>query len=122
MSDLRAVVVAGFIAVAPVALRAVVLGRATTRRVVDVLPDCATDGIALRADWVVVLVGATFVAARAAVVRGTTRRVVVLAVVLVRAKTSIWEFVRDGVVPGFSDVRMRLFIYGYMLLYVFALT
>ena len=102
----------------------VVPARAVTRRVAV--------GVAARA--------AVFdvVPARAVVdvfVRGATRRVVVDVVArrgttlrvavpfdLVRVKTLICAFDCDGLTPGFKLVRMVLFIYGYKLLYVFALT
>ena len=112
----------------------VVPERAVTRRVVV--------GVAARAvvDLFVALRAADVVPARAVVdvfVRAATRRVVVaFAVVarrgttlrvvvpfdLVRVKTLICAFDCDGLTPGFKLVRMVLFIYGYKLLYVFALT
>ena len=123
------------IAVVPVPLRA------TTRRVdedvgvaaraVDV-PDvarCADTlrvAVAARADVAERAVDAPVVALRADVVvvarRGTTLRVEVAPFDLVRAKTLICAFEFDGVTPGFNWVRMVLFMYGYRLLYVFALT
>ena len=123
------------IAVVPVPLRA------TTRRVdedvgvaarvVDV-PDVARRAdtlrvaVAARADVAERAVDAPVVALRADVVvvarRGTTLRVEVVPFDLVRAKTLICAFEFDGVTPGFNWVRMVLFMYGYRLLYVFALT
>ena len=123
------------IAVVPVPLRA------TTRRVdedvgmaaraVDV-PDVALRAdtlrvaVAARADVAERAVDAPVVALRADVVvvarRGTTLRVEVVPFDLVRAKTLICAFEFDGVTPGFNWVRMVLFMYGYRLLYVFALT
>ena len=123
------------IAVVPVPLRA------TTRRVdedvgmaaraVDV-PDVALRAdtlrvaVAARADVAERAVDAPVVALRADVVvvarRGTTLRVEVAPFDLVRAKTLICAFEFDGVTPGFNWVRMVLFMYGYRLLYVFALT
>lgn len=123
------------IAVVPVPLRA------TTRRVdedvgvaaraVDV-PDVARRAdtlrvaVAARADVAERAVDAPVVALRADVVvvarRGTTLRVEVAPFDLVRAKTLICAFEFDGVTPGFNWVRMVLFMYGYRLLYVFALT
>lgn len=116
------------------AVPVVVPERAVTRRVVV--------GVAARAvvDLFVALRAADVVPARAVVdvfVRDATRRVVValdvvarrgttLRVVvpfdLVRVKTLICAFDCDGLTPGFKLVRMVLFIYGYKLLYVFALT
>lgn len=116
------------------AVPVVVPERAVTRRVVV--------GVAARAvvDLFVALRAADVVPARAVVdvfVRAATRRVAVaLAVVarrgttlrvvvpfdLVRVKTLICAFDCDGLTPGFKLVRMVLFIYGYKLLYVFALT
>ena len=116
------------------AVPVVVPERAVTRRVVV--------GVAARAvvDLFVALRAADVVPARAVVdvfVRDATRRVVVaFAVVarrgttlrvvvpfdLVRVKTLICAFDCDGLTPGFKLVRMVLFIYGYKLLYVFALT
>lgn len=116
------------------AVPVVVPERAVTRRVVV--------GVAARAvvDLFVALRAADVVPARAVVdvfVRAATRRVVVaFAVVarrgttlrvvvpfdLVRVKTLICAFDCDGLTPGFKLVRMVLFIYGYKLLYVFALT
>ena len=116
------------------AVPVVVPERAVTRRVVV--------GVAARAvvDLFVALRAADVVPARAVVdvfVRAATRRVVVaFAVVarrgttlrlvvpfdLVRVKTLICAFDSDGLTPGFKLVRMVLFIYGYKLLYVFALT
>ena len=112
----------------------VVPERAVTRRVVV--------GVAARAvvDLFVALRAADVVPARAVVdvfVRAATRRVAVAFVVvarrgttlrvvvpfdLVRVKTLICAFDCDGLTPGFKLVRMVLFIYGYKLLYVFALT
>ena len=123
------------IAVVPVPLRA------TTRRVdedvgvaaraVDV-PDVAWRAdtlrvaVAARADVAERAVDAPVVALRADVVvvarRGTTLRVAAVPFDLVRAKTLICAFEFDGVTPGFNWVRMVLFMYGYRLLYVFALT
>ena len=123
------------IAVVPVPLRA------TTRRVdedvgvaaraVDV-PDVARRADTLRvavaacADVAARAVDAPVVALRADVVvvarRGTTLRVAAVPFDLVRAKTLICAFEFDGVTPGFNCVRMVLFMYGYRLLYVFALT
>lgn len=99
--------------------------RATTRRVDDVVGMAAravdVPDVARRADTLRVAV-----AARADVVvvarRGTTLRVEVVPFDLVRAKTLICAFEFDGVTPGFNWVRMVLFMYGYRLLYVFALT
>lgn len=54
-------------------------------------------------------------------VRATTFLVVAFAV-FVRARTFIWAPDWVGLVPGFNWVRIVLFIYGYRLLYVFALT
>ena len=116
------------------AVPVVVPERAVTRRVVV--------GVAARAvvDLFVALRAADVVPARAVVdvfVRAATRRVVVaFAVVarrgttlrvvvpfdLMRVKTLICAFDCDGLTPGFKLVRMVLFIYGYKLLYVFALT
>ena len=116
------------------AVPVVVPERAVTRRVVV--------GVAARAvvDLFVALRAADVVPARAVVdvfVRATTRRVAVAFVVvarrgttlrvvvpfdLVRVKTLICAFDCDGLTPGFKLVRMVLFIYGYKLLYVFALT
>ena len=116
------------------AVPVVVPERAVTRRVVV--------GVAARAvvDLFVSLRAADVVPARAVVdvfVRAATRRVVVAFVVvarrgttlrvvvpfdLVRVKTLICAFDCDGLTPGFKLVRMVLFIYGYKLLYVFALT
>lgn len=123
------------IAVVPVPLRA------TTRRVdedvgvaaraVDV-PDVARRAdtlrvaVAARADVAERAVDAPVVALRADVVvvarRGTTLRVAVVPSDFVRAKTLICAFEFDGVTPGFNCVRIVLFMYGYRLLYVFALT
>ena len=102
----------------PRALRAVPRGvkvpppfddeRATTRR------DCAPDaGIATRADVADVPAARALVALRALVaVRGTTRRVLpklsVLTAILIGFKFC------DVDVPGFSSVRIWLFIYGYI--------
>lgn len=116
------------------AVPVVVPERAVTRRVVV--------GVAARAvvDLFVALRAADVVPARAVVdvfVRAATRRVAVAFVVvarrgttlrvvvpfdLVRVKTLICAFDCDGLTPGFKLVRMVLFIYGYKLLYVFALT
>ena len=100
------------------AVPVVVPERAVTRRVVV--------GVAARAvvDLFVALRAATrrVVVAFAVVARrGTTLRVVV-PFDLVRVKTLICAFDCDGLTPGFKLVRMVLFIYGYKLLYVFALT
>ena len=85
--------------------------RAATRRVVVALRgEPAADDVAARAV-------ALDVVAR----RGTTLRVVV-PFDSVRVKTLICAFDCDGLTPGFKLVRMVLFIYGYKLLYVFALT
>lgn len=85
--------------------------RAATRRVVVALRgEPAADDVAARAV-------ALDVVAR----RGTTLRVVV-PFDLVRVKTLICAFDCDGLTPGFKLVRMVLFMYGYKLLYVFALT
>lgn len=85
--------------------------RAATRRVVVALRgEPAADDVAARAV-------ALDVVAR----RGTTLRVVV-PFDLVRVKTLICAFDCDGLTPGFKLVRIVLFIYGYKLLYVFALT
>lgn len=91
-----------------VAARAVVLVRGVTRRVVVV--DCVVGGAARAVDDVL------------AGVRATTLRAVVFGAALVRASTLICAPDCDGVTPGFNWVRMVLFIYGYRLLYVFALT
>ena len=116
------------------AVPVVVPERAVTRRVVV--------GVAARAvvDLFVALRAADVVPARAVVdvfVRAATRRVVVAVAVvarrgttlrvvvpfdLVRVKTLICAFDCDVLTPGFKLVRMVLFIYGYKLLYVFALT
>lgn len=123
------------IAVVPVPLRA------TTRRVdedvgvaaraVDV-PDVARRAdtlrvaVAARADVAARAADAPVVALRDDVVvvarRGTTLRVAVVPFDFVRVKTLICAFEFDGVTPGFNCVRMVLFMYGYRLLYVFALT
>ena len=89
------------VAVAARAFDAVVARRADTPR--DVVPDV----VPARAD----VVG----------VRETTRRVAVFGAVFVRVKTLIWALDCDGFVPGFNWVRIVLFMYGYKLLYVFAL-
>ena len=78
-------------------------------------------------DVVAVAVGDADVALRAVAVvvdarRGTTPRFVVLTGPLVRVRTFMCAFDCDGLVPGFKFVRMVLFMYGYRLLYVFALT
>lgn len=123
------------IAVVPVPLRA------TTRRVDEDVGVAAravdVPDVARRADTLRVAVAARAdVAARAADVpvvvlradvvvvarRGTTLRVAVGPFDFVRAKTLICAFEFDGVTPGFNCVRMVLFMYGYRLLYVFALT
>lgn len=99
--------------------------RATTRRVDDVVGMAAravdVPDVARRADTLRVVV-----AARADVVvvarRGTTLRVAAVPFDFVRVKTLICAFEFDGVTPGFNCVRMVLFMYGYRLLYVFALT
>ena len=115
--------------------------RATTRRVDDVVgmaaravdvPDVARRAdtlrvaVAARADVAARAVDVPDGAARADVVvvarRGTTLRVAAVPFDLVRAKTLICAFEFDGVTPGFNWVRMVLFMYGYRLLYVFALT
>lgn len=85
--------------------------RAATRRVV----------VALRGEPAADDVGARAVALDVVARRGTTLRVVV-PFDLVRVKTLICAFDCDGLTPGFKLVRMVLFIYGYKLLYVFALT
>lgn len=85
--------------------------RAATRRVV----------VALRGEPAVYDVAARAVALDVVARRGTTLRVVV-PFDLVRVKTLICAFDCDGLTPGFKLVRMVLFIYGYKLLYVFALT
>ena len=102
------------------AVPVVVPERAVTRRVVV--------GVAARAvvDLFVALRATDVVPARAVALdvvarRGTTLRVVV-PFDLVRVKTLICAFDCDGLTPGFKLVRMVLFIYGYKLLYVFALT
>ena len=120
--------------VVPVALRA------TTRRAVFWVLFRA--GVAARADEVPVFVarradtervdarGADDVVALRADVapdvfraeRATTRRVDVPFAGVVRVKTFICAFDCDGLTPGFKFVRIVLFIYGYRLLYVFALT
>ena len=136
--SLREIVVPPFVRDARLAdltaVPVVVPERAVTRRVVV--------GVAARAvvDLFVALRAADVVPARAVVdvfVRDATRRVVVaFAVValrgttlrvvvpfdLVRVKTLICAFDCDGLTPGFKLVRIVLFIYGYKLLYVFALT
>lgn len=107
--------------------------RATTRRD-DVVPERAVPAdvaVAARAFDVVVArradtprdVVPDVVPARADVVgvRETTRRVAVFGAVFVRVKTLIWALDCDGFVPGFNWVRIVLFMYGYKLLYVFAL-
>ena len=107
--------------------------RATTRRD-DVVPERAVPAdvaVAARAFDVVVArradtprdVVPDVVPARADVVgvRETTRRVAVFGAVFVRVKTLIWALDCDGFVPGFNCVRIVLFMYGYKLLYVFAL-
>ena len=120
--------------------------RATTRRVDDVVGMAAravdAPDVARRADTLRVAVAAravdapdvarradtlrVAVAARADVVvvarRGTTLRVAAVPFDFVRVKTLICAFEFDGVTPGFNCVRMVLFMYGYRLLYVFALT
>ncbi len=115
--------------------------RATTRRVDDVVgmaaravdvPDVARRvdtlrvAVAARADVAARAVDVPDVAARADVVvvarRGTTLRVAAVPFDFVRVKTLICAFEFDGVTPGFNCVRMVLFMYGYRLLYVFALT
>lgn len=115
--------------------------RATTRRVDDVVgmaaravdvPDVARRAdtlrvaVAARADVAERAVDAPVVALRADVVvvarRGTTLRVAAVPFDFVRVKTLICAFEFDGVTPGFNCVRMVLFMYGYRLLYVFALT
>lgn len=115
--------------------------RATTRRVDDVVgmaaravdvPDVARRAdtlrvaVAARADVAARAVDVPDVAVRADVVvvarRGTTLRVAAVPFDFVRVKTLICAFEFDGVTPGFNCVRMVLFMYGYRLLYVFALT
>lgn len=105
--------------------------RATTRRVDDVVGMAARADVAARAVDVpdVARRADTLrvaVAARADVVvvarRGTTLRVAAVPFDFVRVKTLICAFEFDGVTPGFNCVRMVLFMYGYRLLYVFALT
>lgn len=115
--------------------------RATTRRVDDVVgmaaravdvPDVARRAdtlrvaVAARADVAARAADAPVVALRADVVvvarRGTTLRVAAVPFDFVRVKTLICAFEFDGVTPGFNCVRMVLFMYGYRLLYVFALT
>lgn len=115
--------------------------RATTRRVDDVVgmaaravdvPDVARRvdtlrvAVAARADVAARAVDVPDVALRADVVvvarRGTTLRVAAVPFDFVRVKTLICAFEFDGVTPGFNCVRMVLFMYGYRLLYVFALT
>lgn len=98
------------VAVAARAFDVVVARRADTPRdvVPDVVPARAADAVVpARAD----VVG----------VRETTRRVAVFGAVFVRVKTLIWALDCDGFVPGFNCVRIVLFMYGYKLLYVFAL-
>lgn len=89
--------------------------RAATRRVVVFAV------VALRAEPAADDVAARAVAFVVVARRGTTLRVVV-PFDLVRVKTLICAFDCDGLTPGFKLVRMVLFIYGYKLLYVFALT
>ena len=96
------------IAVVPVPLRATRVAVAARADVAERAVDAPV--VALRADVVVV--------AR----RGTTLRVAAVPFDFVRAKTLICAFEFDGVTPGFNWVRMVLFMYGYRLLYVFALT
>ena len=99
----------------PVAARAVVVpGRWVTRRVDDV----ATPPV--RAD--VPVVAARAPGADVVGVRATTLRVAVFVAARVRTNVFIGALDCDGLVPGFNWVRMVLFIYGYRLLYVFALT
>ena len=90
--------------------------RAATRRVV-----VAFAVVALRCEPAADDVAARAVALDVGARRGTTLRVVV-PFDLVRVKTLICAFDCDGLTPGFKLVRMVLFIYGYKLLYVFALT
>ena len=99
----------------PVAARAVVVpGRWVTRRVDDVgVPP-------VRAD--VPVVAARAPDADVVGVRATTLRVAVFVAARVRTNVFIGALDCDGLVPGFNWVRMVLFIYGYRLLYVFALT
>lgn len=111
------------------AARAVVVFRDDTFRVVTprVVPVVALRAfvvpmLAARAVLVLVAVALRAVAVVVVARRGTTLRVVVLSDVFVRASTFIWAPDCDGVVPGFKPVRIVLFIYGYRLLYVFALT
>lgn len=94
-------------------------------------------GVADRVVTRLVLVFELFVAARAVVAdvvalrdvltvvafRGTTLLVELeLVVLFVLVRTFMGAFDCDGVVPGLRFVRIVLFIYGYKLLYVFALT
>lgn len=118
-----------FVAPAVVPLRAVVVFRDDTFRVVTprAVPVAALRAfvvpmLAARAVLVLVAVALRAVAVVVVARRGTTLRVVVLSDVFVRASTFIWAPDCDGVVPGFKPVRIVLFIYGYRLLYVFALT
>ena len=122
----------------------VVPARATTRRADEfalrdvvvaaraVPPVVAARAVTRRADALFVAAraydDALLVALRAADavppfdgVRATTFLVVAFAV-FVRARTFIWAPDWVGLVPGFNWVRIVLFIYGYRLLYVFALT
>ena len=85
-------------------------------RAADVVPARAVVDVFVRAATLRVAVAFVVVARR-----GTTLRVVV-PFDLVRVKTLICAFDCDGLTPGFKLVRMVLFIYGYKLLYVFALT
>ena len=96
-------------------------------RAADVVPARAVVDVFVRAATRRVVVAFAVVALRAEPAaddvarRGTTLRVVV-PFDLVRVKTLICAFDCDGLTPGFKLVRMVLFIYGYKLLYVFALT
>lgn len=96
--------------------------RATTRRFDVFVAGAATVRVpALFADVAARAVPVpVLVAARA--VRGTTRREpATVPVLLVRAIVEIWLGARFGLCSGANRVRILLFMYGYMLLYVFAL-
>lgn len=96
--------------------RRVAVGVAARAAVFDVVPARAVVDVFVRGATRRVVVAFAVVARR-----GTTLRVVV-PFDLVRVKTLICAFDCDGLTPGFKLVRMVLFIYGYKLLYVFALT
>ena len=114
------------------ALRDVVVAARAVPPVVAERADVAARAVTRRADALFVAAraydDALLVALRAADavppfdgVRATTFLVVAFAV-FVRARTFIWAPDWVGLVPGFNWVRIVLFIYGYRLLYVFALT